>query len=160
MPLKNIFAGDDALSGISYVVFQPDTIIPFIDRFDTAFFDLDFNDDNIADIQIINYQEWGGNFSRRWSKIRCLNDSVFISLNDTCDFPAVLQKFDLISDSLRWSNGEFLLFYSYGAEGGISEQSGIWFNTDKNYIGIKYKRFGWLCMDYNYPDVKVYNYAY
>jgi hypothetical protein len=159
-PPANVIAGDTTQAFIKFVDFEPDTVIPFIDRFDTAFFNLDINDDNISDIQIMTYQDWGGNYSRRWSKIKCLNDSVLIALCDTVDFPLVLNKLDVISDTLRWSNGEFLLFYKYGAEGGVSEQSGIWFNTDRNYIGIKYERYGWVCLDYKYPDVKVYDYAY
>lgn len=159
-PLANIVAGDTTQASTKFVDFEPDTVIPFIDRFDTAFFDLDFNEDNISDIQIMTYQEWSATHSRRWSKIRCLNDSVLIALYDTVDFPLILNKFDIISDTLRWSNGEFLLFYKYGAEGGISEQSGLWFNTNKNYIGIKYERYGWICLDYKYPDVSVYDYAY
>jgi hypothetical protein len=71
------------------VDFEPDTVIPFIDSFDTAFFYLDFNDDNIYDIQIMTYQDWGGNYSRRLSKIKCLNDSILIALCDTVDFPLV-----------------------------------------------------------------------
>lgn len=159
-PPTNIIAGDNTQDFIKFFDFEPDTIIPFIDRFDTAFFNLDFNDDSISDIQIMTYQEWGGNYSRRWSKIKCLNDSVLIALCDTVDFPLVLNKLDVISDTLRWLNGEFLLFYKYGAEGGVSEQSGIWFNTDRNYIGIKYERYGWICLDYKYPNVSVYDYAY
>lgn len=157
---KNIFAGDSTQTSITYINFEPDSTIPFIDRFDTAFFSLDINGDNIYDISIMNFQEWGGNFSRRWTKIRCLNDSVMIALNDTIDYPAVLSKNDLISNNLVWRNGEFLIFYSYAAEGRISEKSGIWFNTDKNYIAIKHQRFGWICLDYKYPNLTVYDYAF
>ena len=156
----NIFAGDNTQTSITYVNFEPDSIIPFISRFDTAFFNLDINGDNIYDIQIMNYQDWCATCSRRWTKIRCLNNSTMIALNDTINYPAVLSKNNLISDDLRWETGEFLIFYSYGAEGGISEKSGIWFNTDKNYIAIKNQRFGWICLDYRYPKLTVYDYAF
>ncbi len=161
----NVIAGDTIQISLTFNNFEPDTVIPFIDRFDTAFFDLDFNQDGICDIQIMTYQEWGGNFSKRWSKIRNLSDSVMIALNDSVDFPAIISKNELISDSLRWKKGEFLIFYKYGAEGGISEQEGIWFNSNKNYIAIRYQKnalhkFGWICLDYQYPNLTVYDYAY
>lgn len=47
---------------------------------------------------------------------------------------------------------------------GYNTSSGLWFVSNKNYVGIKYEdgdiyRFGWICLDFVYKEVRVYNHA-
>lgn len=159
----HLIAGDISIEKLYYMKFDADTIVPFITRYDTMKFEIDFNNNGLADIVIETFQEYSGVHSAYRASIVTYNN-FFVALHDSVNSPLVLNKGDKIDNYLRWSTGRYNFVYHYGASGGISNSSGLWFQTDRNYAGIKYDnggviRYGWICMNFVYKEIRIYDYA-
>jgi hypothetical protein len=156
--------GDISTEGLFYHKFDTNTTVAFITRYDTLRFGIDFNQNGVDDVYIETYQEWSGIHSSFRASI-ITDNNFFIALHDSVNSPQVFGIGDRIDNTLRWSSGRYNLLYHYGSEGGVNVNSGLWFQTDRNYAGIKYDdgevvRYGWICLDFVYKEIRLYDYAF
>lgn len=155
--------GNIETEGLFFHEYDSILTVGFTSRFDSLRVGFDLNHNGEKDVFVETYQEWSAIHSMYRASL--VTDNFYIALHDSIDSPIVLQIGDKIDNSLRWSQGRFNLVYYYGADGGIITSSGLWFNTDKNYAGIKFDdgetvRYGWICLDYIYKEIRVYNFAF